>query len=201
MRFRLAVTTEKNREAAVADLLRQAQEEGRPRTDLGWLFVQREFLEETPAIASALREQLGLRHLAGCTGSGIIGGSREIEHQPAISLLLAELPGVDLVPWRITQEDLEEAEGAHGDEEDHHHRKLRRLGEPVVCDPLYPLDAEEHEGQEGRQGAAELDEELVGSLLGDALQGHLARRLVTLGHGRGGTAGSGDNPSILTCRR
>jgi small ligand-binding sensory domain FIST len=38
----------------------------------------------------------------GCTGESIVGGAREIENEPAVSLWLARLPGVSLTPMHLT---------------------------------------------------------------------------------------------------
>ena len=44
--------------------------------------------------------------LFGCSGSGIIGASQEIEASPALSLTAAVLPGVQITPFHITSENL-----------------------------------------------------------------------------------------------
>ena len=45
--------------------------------------------------------------LIGCSGGGIIGDNREIEHKTAISVTAAALPGVTVTPFRLgTREDL-----------------------------------------------------------------------------------------------
>ncbi len=43
----------------------------------------------------------------GCSGSGVIGGDQELEWVPAVSLVGACLPGVRLLPFRISPEELE----------------------------------------------------------------------------------------------
>lgn len=42
----------------------------------------------------------------GCSGGGVIGGGREVEHAPAFSLTAAVLPDVELTPFRFSPEDL-----------------------------------------------------------------------------------------------
>ncbi|MGH2470321.1 MAG: FIST signal transduction protein, partial [Chloroflexota bacterium] len=52
----------------------------------------------------------GCRVLLGCSGQGIIGGQREIEDRPAISVLSLNLPGARLQPLYLDQAMLEAAE-------------------------------------------------------------------------------------------
>ena len=42
----------------------------------------------------------------GCSAGGVIGGGREVEHRPAISLTAASLPGVTLHPFHLESGDL-----------------------------------------------------------------------------------------------
>lgn len=61
--------------------------------------------------AQILRRRLGPQTcLLGCTAQGVIGGGREVETPPAVSLLLASLPGVKLTPFALRQPELEEFE-------------------------------------------------------------------------------------------
>src|SRR5262249_55183372 len=50
-----------------------------------------------------------VRTLIGCTGEGVIGPENEYEAEPALSLWLARLPGVECAPVRLTQAEVEEA--------------------------------------------------------------------------------------------
>ena len=61
--------------------------------------------------AQILRQRLGQQTcLLGCTAQGVIGGGREVEAPPAVSLLLAALPEVKLTPFALRQPELEEFE-------------------------------------------------------------------------------------------
>lgn len=53
-----------------------------------------------------LRAALGARHLVGCSGLGIVGGEREVEDRPALSLWAATLPGTRVTPRRVRVEHL-----------------------------------------------------------------------------------------------
>jgi small ligand-binding sensory domain FIST len=60
-------------------------------------------LERLPAL---LHERLAPRALFGCTGGGIIGGGREIEGRPALSLVLGRLPGARVLVEHLHAADL-----------------------------------------------------------------------------------------------
>ncbi len=75
------------------------------------LFLHPKFAAHAEPLAEQLRINLAAKHLIGCTGAGIIGGNTEVENQPAAALLAGELPGVEVTPFRVTQEKLEEANG------------------------------------------------------------------------------------------
>ena len=74
--------------------------------DLAVLFVSSHFSEEYDSIPAIIQDKLGARVLFGCSGGGVIGGGREIENRPGCSLTVASLPGVDLVPFYLSGDDL-----------------------------------------------------------------------------------------------
>ena len=96
---------------ALADVIERMEASGsRPETpDLAVVFASTDFRSDFPDLLAEVRRITGCRYLIGCSGAGIIGPRREIEGQPALSLLLLELPGVELRPARLTQAHLEEA--------------------------------------------------------------------------------------------
>ena len=90
--------------AAVADV-RKGLRSGAP--DLGLLFVSAAFRSNLVDLWSVLRKELGVRHLIGCTGGGVIGAGREAEDDAAaVSFTGALLPGVDITPFVVQQERL-----------------------------------------------------------------------------------------------
>jgi small ligand-binding sensory domain FIST len=109
MKFSSAVTTSADWMEAVEGLTREARARlPNGRADLVLLFLHPRFAPHAQSLAEQLRINLAARHLVGCTGAGIIGGSIEVENLPAISLLAAELPDVDVAPFRVTQEEMDE---------------------------------------------------------------------------------------------
>ena len=112
MKFASALTTKKDSLDAIQDLVNQIRSEiGPEKTDIALLFVHPEFLPQIDQIYGPLRSAIGARHWLGCSGAGIIGVSREVEREPAVSLLVAQLPDVEIAPFSITQHELEESSG------------------------------------------------------------------------------------------
>ena len=83
---------------------------GQRDIDLGLLFVSAGFRPDMVDLWSNIRRDLGFKHLLGCTAGGVIGGGREVEDEPAVSLTGAILPNVDLVPFSIQQERLPDSD-------------------------------------------------------------------------------------------
>ena len=112
MKFASAITTKTDWTEAIEDLTRQIRPRlsGQP-VDLALLFAHPEYAPQINDLLGAMRQGLGVRHLVGCTGLGTIGVEREIENRPALSLLAAELPGVEVKPFRLTEAELEESSG------------------------------------------------------------------------------------------
>ena len=81
-----------------------------PPVDLALLFASAHYADDFPDIVTAARSATHARLLVGCSGTGVIGPKREIEQQPALSVLLLRLPGVRLTPRYITQDTLDAAD-------------------------------------------------------------------------------------------
>ncbi len=78
--------------------------------DLALLFASQDYLANYPEMLSEAKRLTGARVLVGCSGQGVIGPNREIEHGPALALQLFSLPGVELRTVAITQQDMIEAD-------------------------------------------------------------------------------------------
>jgi len=109
--------------------------------DLALLFASAAYQDRLPDIVRRARSETGASVLAGCSGVGIIGQGREIEQDPAISLLSLSLPGAALRPVRVTQDLLKQSSAPA----DWH--ALAGVGPEAVnawllfCDP-FQIDAE-----------------------------------------------------------
>ena len=87
-----------------------------PPVDLALLFASPHYADDFPDIVTAARSAAHARLLVGCSGTGVIGPKREIEQQPALSVLLLRLPGVRLTPRYLTQDTLDAAGAEDGGE-------------------------------------------------------------------------------------
>lgn len=100
MCFASGISTADTVEQLVSDLLGQirAQLGDQPGIDLALFFISAQLIEAVPEFAARLRLELNPRALLGCTAEGVIGREREIEEGPAVTLVVAQLPGVVLTP-------------------------------------------------------------------------------------------------------
>lgn len=106
MAWASATTTEENPDAAVRDLTAQLRGQTDGQTlDCALVFLSPHFRRRASSVASGLRAALTPRVLLGCTAEGVIGREREIEGGPAISLVGAHLPQVELVPFALRAPD------------------------------------------------------------------------------------------------
>ena len=76
------------------------------RPDLAIVFVSAHYAPQFDQLSDAIFEQLGECTLIGCSGSGVIGAGKEVEHRPGFALTAARLPDVDLSLFHITTESL-----------------------------------------------------------------------------------------------
>lgn len=75
--------------------------------DLGVLFLSPMPESDAQEIAQGLRKKITIKNLLACTCAGIIGSDVELENQPAVSLILSKLPGVQIRPFFLNQSQLE----------------------------------------------------------------------------------------------
>jgi small ligand-binding sensory domain FIST len=111
MQWANALSTRPSLEAAIADVVQRATSSLTERPDLGIVFISSAFTSEFSRILPLLAERLSVPVLIGCSGGGVVGKSQwgftqELEAEPALSLTLAHLPGVDIKPLHIVAEDL-----------------------------------------------------------------------------------------------
>ncbi|CDN13700.1 MAG: FIST C-terminal domain-containing protein [Richelia sp.] len=106
-----ALSTRPSLEAAVADVVQQATSSLKAPADLGFVFISSAFMSEYSRLLPLLAEKLAVPALIGCSGGGIIGiakdgHAQELESEPALSLTLAHLPGVNIHPFHLVEENL-----------------------------------------------------------------------------------------------
>lgn len=111
MRWSNAISTRPSLEAAIVEAVERAKKLLDAPADLAIVFISSAFASEFSRVAPLIAEHLQVNVLIGCSGGGVVGRdaqgeTQEIEDQPALSLSLAYLPGVNVTPFHITAEDL-----------------------------------------------------------------------------------------------
>ncbi len=104
MRFASAISDKADTSAAIDEVCETCSQQLDGPADLAVLFVSHHHGPDYAAMLSTIDERLHPKLLIGCTGESIVGTGREIEGEPAISLWLAQLPGVTLRPMRLNFE-------------------------------------------------------------------------------------------------
>ena len=99
MRWVSSLSTRASLEAAVEEVVQQAQASLQATADIGFVFISAAFASEYSRLLPLLGERLPDVPLIGCGGGGVIGmnhtgQAREVEAEPALSLTLAVLPDV-----------------------------------------------------------------------------------------------------------
>lgn len=76
---------------------------------LGLVFLSPRFFPHARAVLEILRVHGRIPLLAGCSGTSLIAGGRELEQNPGVVLALYHLPGAALRGFHFTQEQVEAA--------------------------------------------------------------------------------------------
>jgi small ligand-binding sensory domain FIST len=119
--------------------------------DLVVCFVSPHFVGAFDDLAYALGNLLEPRVLLGATAVAIVGGEREIEDGPAISLFAAHTPGARLTPVALSVEDTPDGRAIGGwPEIDHDPSTLLLLTDPFS----FPTDAFLRRLDDARPGLA-----------------------------------------------
>ncbi len=74
--------------------------------DLAVVFISAHHRPSYFTAPEVLSEALGVKVLIGCSAAGVIGGGQEVERRPGIAISAAILPGVDLSPFHLNQDEL-----------------------------------------------------------------------------------------------
>ncbi|MUG93153.1 hypothetical protein F7734_12215 [Scytonema sp. UIC 10036] len=111
MQWANALSTRPSLEAAVSDVVQRTVSSLTAPPDLGLVFISSAFTSEYSRLLPLLSEKLSVPTLLGCSGGGVIGTTQrgktqELEAEPALSLTLARLPGVNIKPFHIDPEEL-----------------------------------------------------------------------------------------------
>lgn len=107
MKWASAASEEASLQKSIEELTGKIKNQmGEGPIDLAFLFASSHFQKEYAEIPAALSKSLGCKTLIGCSAGGVIGGGKEIEQKPAITLTAARLPGVEIIPFHLDNSDL-----------------------------------------------------------------------------------------------
>lgn len=106
-----AISTRLSLEAAVTEVVERVKQSLSTEPDLGIIWISSAYASEYPRLVPLLLEQLPLPVLIGSGGSGIIGmndseQALEVEGNPALSLSVARLGGVEVESFHISAQEL-----------------------------------------------------------------------------------------------
>ncbi len=106
-----AISTRLSLESAISEVTERIQQQLSGSADLGFLFISSAYASEYPRVVRLLLEKLPISVLIGSGGGGIIGidpdnQAQEVEGNPALSLTVAHLGGVNLQGFHIRNDEL-----------------------------------------------------------------------------------------------
>ena len=106
-----AISTRLSLESAISEVTDRIKKQLSGSPDLGFLFISSAYASEYPRLLPLIQEKLPISVLIGSGGGGIIGideenQAQEIEGNPALSLTVAHLPGVNVQGFHISAEEI-----------------------------------------------------------------------------------------------
>ncbi|HEY8692273.1 MAG TPA: FIST N-terminal domain-containing protein [Chloroflexota bacterium] len=107
-----AITKSADWHEALERAIEEAGIEPAATADLTLFFASGDYADHLGAMVRRVQSATGAAVLAGCSGQGIIGPEREIEGEPAVSLMTLRLPGANLKASYITQQQVAAFDGA-----------------------------------------------------------------------------------------
>ena len=111
MKWSSAVSEKASLEEAVLECASKIGEElGDQAPDLAAVFVSAHHASGYEDVPRLVRERVGSSTFIGCSGGGVIGAGREVEHRPGFALAAAVLPNVELAPFHIEEAELPDAD-------------------------------------------------------------------------------------------
>ena len=108
MKWSSALSHEPSPRFAVAEALESVDADlGGAPADLVLVFVYPSQTDQYPLVAEAIAERYPKAALVGCSAAGVVGGGEEVEHEPALALIAAVLPGVTADPFHLLPKEME----------------------------------------------------------------------------------------------
>lgn len=100
-----ALSTLRNTDAAISQVVKKVAEGLNGSADLAFVFATSHHADSLDRVARALRDRSLARHVLGCTGESIIGEGHEVEASSALSVWAIKLPGARLTTHRLTLDE------------------------------------------------------------------------------------------------
>jgi small ligand-binding sensory domain FIST len=115
MKIGAAISTAESAEQAGTQAFEEASIAlGGDPIHLACLFVSPTFVPRIDEVVGALMPRLGHATLIGCSSNGTIGGSREVEQGPAVSVWLASMPEATITPFELVVENTPDGQAVVG---------------------------------------------------------------------------------------
>ena len=113
MKWSSAVSGNLSLGEAIVECASEVREDlGGRAPDLAVVFVSTHHAAEYERVPDLVREHLGECTLIGCSGEGVIGAGREVEHRPGFAMTAAHLPDVELESFHILDDALPDGDAA-----------------------------------------------------------------------------------------
>ena len=106
MKWASAISESENVEEAVSECAESIKSVVGNSPDLVFVFPSFNFSGQFKDISNALSQHFENSVIMGCSGNGVIGAGREVEHTPGFAMCAAELPEVEITPFHISDSDL-----------------------------------------------------------------------------------------------
>jgi len=108
MKWSSVVSHERSPRFAVAEALESIDADlGGVPADLILLFVYPNQTDQYQTVVEAIVERYPRAALVGCSAEGVVGGGEEVEHEPALALTAAVLPGVRAEVFHLLPSEME----------------------------------------------------------------------------------------------
>lgn len=106
MRWVSALSEKSDLHKAVAECAAALKTAAQTPPDLLFAFPSPHYADYYDKLPGLLKKETGAERIVGCSGGGIIGGGREVEHRRALAVVGAWLPGVTVTEFHVTQENM-----------------------------------------------------------------------------------------------
>lgn len=111
MRFASATSPLPDATDAVRDVIEQVSSQVDPdQADVAFVFTSEHDVALWDELGGRLRAAFPNAVTIGCTAEGCIGDGRELERQSSVALMIGSMPGVEVVPVHVSQDEIEQSE-------------------------------------------------------------------------------------------